>query len=122
MEATQTAVECPVAVRGIAAEEFETIVRLHQRRIYRVLLFLVRDPDAADVLTQECVLRAFRMRAGFRGQSSPETWLIRIAINLAHDAGRSPRQRFWRRLIRPAERPPEQRDAHASPEALLLAR
>ncbi len=31
---------------GIAGEEFDELVRLHQRRIYRVLLALVRDPDA----------------------------------------------------------------------------
>ncbi len=43
---------------GIHAEEFEPLVREHQQRIYRVVLSLTRDPDAADTLTQECFLRA----------------------------------------------------------------
>ena len=32
---------------GVEHEEFDAIVREHQRRIYRVLLAILRDPDAA---------------------------------------------------------------------------
>ena len=35
---------------GIAAQDFDQLVRLHQRRIYRVLLTLVRDQDLARCL------------------------------------------------------------------------
>ena len=87
------------ATQGIAAEEFDELVRLHQRRIYRVLLGLVRDADAADTLTQECFLRAYRHRWSFRGESSVGTWLVRIAVNLARDHGRSRKNAFWRRLF-----------------------
>ena len=45
-------------VREIAVEDFDNIVRRHQRRIYRVLYVLLGDGDAADTLTQECFLRA----------------------------------------------------------------
>jgi len=84
--------------------DFELIVREHQRRIYRVLLGLVRDPHLADNLTQDCFLRAYQKRGSFRGESSVSTWLISIAINLARDYGRSRRARFWRRLFSvPAE-------------------
>ncbi|MBI1750703.1 MAG: sigma-70 family RNA polymerase sigma factor [Acidobacteria bacterium] len=84
---------------GLRAADFDEIVRQHQRRIYRLLLSLVRDPDAADTLTQECFLRAYRKRASFRGEASIATWLMRIAINLATDHGKNRRRAFWSRLF-----------------------
>src|SRR5882672_10230408 len=86
-------------VKGIAMEAFDDLVRQHQRRVYRVLFLLLRDPDAADTLTQECFLRAYQKRDGFRGESSADTWLLRIAVNLARDHLRNRRAGFWRRLI-----------------------
>ena len=84
---------------GLRAEDFDEIVRGHQQRIFRILLALLRDPDAADTLTQECFLRAYRKRASFRGDASLATWLTRIAINLAMDHGRNRRRAFWSRLF-----------------------
>jgi RNA polymerase sigma-70 factor, ECF subfamily len=113
---------------GIAPEEFDEIVRLHQRRIYRLLLAFTRDPDAADVLTQECFLRAYQKRAGYRGEASIGTWLSRIAMNLAVDHGRSPRGAFWRRLLGGADSAnphleiAAQPDGRASPLRELEAR
>jgi RNA polymerase sigma-70 factor (ECF subfamily) len=119
------------ASAGIAREDFEGIVRAHQRRIYRVLLGIVRDPDTADTLTQECFLRAYRSRHSFRGESSVATWLVRIAVRLAIDHGRSRRNRFWRQLFGRAaadesaagsSAAEELPDAGASPERQLVAR
>ena len=76
-------------------DDFDGIVFQNQKRIYRTLLLLVRDADAAENLTQECFLHAFRMRNGFRGESGVATWLVRIAINLAHDHNRNRRWAFW---------------------------
>jgi RNA polymerase sigma-70 factor (ECF subfamily) len=87
------------AVPGIAREEFEEIVKRHQRRVFRILRSLVSDTDTAETLTQECFLRAYRSRAEFRGEASVGTWLVRIAINLAADHGRNRRATFWRRLF-----------------------
>jgi RNA polymerase sigma-70 factor (ECF subfamily) len=91
--------ESPPADSGISTEAFDHIVLEHQRRIHRILLALVRDADAADILTQECFLRAFEQRAGFRGEASVGTWLVRIALNLARDHARSRRVAFWRHLL-----------------------
>jgi RNA polymerase sigma-70 factor (ECF subfamily) len=113
---------------GVAAQEFDQVVRLHQRRIYRVLLTLVRDQDLADNLTQECFLRAYQKRDSFRGEASIETWLIQIAINLARDDARNRRLQFWRSLFQwgPAagsEAPTiEVPDHSPSPERVILAR
>src|ERR1700751_2017904 len=87
------------AAQNITAEEFDTIVRRHQRRVHRFLLMMLRDPDEADNLPQECFLRAYQSFSSFRGESSLETWLLRIAANLAHDQARSRKASFWKRLL-----------------------
>ena len=107
--------------------DFDLLVRQHQQRIYRVLLGMVRDPDLADNLTQDCFVRAYEKRASFRGESSISTWLISIAINLARDQGRNRRAGFWRRLLSaPAEETEAAlalaADLGASPERSLMAR
>lgn len=51
----------------------------------RCYLMLKSADDAEDAL-QETLLRAWRGLAGFRGQSSPRTWLHRIATNVCIDA------------------------------------
>jgi sigma-70-like protein/heavy-metal resistance protein len=68
---------------GLSREDFETLAARARPRVWRMLRTLGADADAADELTQECLLRAYRARESFRGASSGETWLITIAINLA---------------------------------------
>jgi len=87
------------AAQNITAEDFDAIVRRHQRRVHRFLLMLLRDADEADNLTQECFLRAYQNRSTFRGESSLETWLLRIAANLARDHARNRKAGFWKRLL-----------------------
>ena len=126
MEAGVVACLPEVARVGLSEEEFEALCTRARGRVWRVLRALTRDADAADSLTQDCLLRAYRARASFRGDASPETWLLSIAINLARDRQRSPRFAFWRGLVRPdpeggsslEERPGEE----PSPERRLQAR
>jgi RNA polymerase sigma-70 factor (ECF subfamily) len=87
------------AVPAEALDDFDGVMRAHQQHVYRVLVSLVRDPDAADTLTQECFLRAYRKRESFRGDSSLRTWLVAIAVNLARDHVRNRRMSFWKRLF-----------------------
>ena len=126
METTLTSA-LGAAAQNITAEEFDAIVRRHQRRVHRFLLMLLRDPEEADNLTQECFLRAYQNLSSFRGDSSLETWLLRIAANLARDHARNRKASFWKRLLGlgygnedgAAEHMPS---AEASPEQILLAR
>ena len=104
---------------SLGPEDFDSIVQQHQIQIYRVLLFLLRDPDAAETLTQECFLRAFRKHSSFRGESNLATWLVTIAINLAHDHNRNRRWAFWRRLGH-TDRIEAVPDAGRSPEQILI--
>jgi RNA polymerase sigma-70 factor (ECF subfamily) len=115
--------EAEMEIRRIDAEDFDWIVIQHQKQIYRILLSMVHDSDIADTLTQECFLRAFRKRGSFRGESGIYTWLVRIAINLAHDHNRNRRWAFWRRLARTDRVDAlEMVDAHRSPEHIVINR
>jgi RNA polymerase sigma-70 factor, ECF subfamily len=79
-----------------AAQEFSRVATSHRAQVYRFLLSSTRDPDLAETLTQECLLKAYRNWGSFRGESSAMTWLLRIAINLQKDHWRNRRLQFWR--------------------------
>lgn len=59
-------------------------VRETQAEVWRFAAALV-DPDAADDLTQETYLRAFRALPGFEGRSTARTWLLGIARRACAD-------------------------------------
>jgi RNA polymerase sigma-70 factor (ECF subfamily) len=84
------------AADELAAREFLRVVETHRPQIFRFLLSSTRDVDLAETLTQECFLKAHRNWAGFRGESTAMTWLMRIAINLQKDHWRNRRMQFWR--------------------------
>jgi len=85
---------------ALEIQDFDGVVRLYWARIFRFTLASARDRDAAETLTQECFLKAYRGRESFRGDSSLQTWLMQIAVNLVRDFSRSRRLQFWRRSER----------------------
>ncbi|MGD1072983.1 MAG: sigma-70 family RNA polymerase sigma factor [Bryobacteraceae bacterium] len=80
-----------------AAGDFEAMLRVYRPKVFRFALASLRDDDAAASVTQDCFLRAFRARPTFRGESSLDTWLMRIAVNLVRDYVRNRRLQFWKR-------------------------
>ena len=80
-----------------AFDDIDSIVAMHQQRIFRFLLLSTRDADAAHSLTQDTFLRAWSARASFRNECSIATWLTSIALNLLRDHTRTQRFRFWKR-------------------------
>jgi RNA polymerase sigma-70 factor (ECF subfamily) len=54
-------------------------------RIYRFALRLARDAHAAEDLTQETLLRAWRHRDRLRDPQAARVWLFRITANLWRD-------------------------------------
>jgi RNA polymerase sigma-70 factor (ECF subfamily) len=78
-------------------EDFDAVVRLYWPKIFRFALASLRDRDAAESLAQDCFLKAYRARQGFRGEASLSTWLMQIAVNLVRDSIRNRRLRFWHR-------------------------
>jgi len=51
--------------------------------VYRVALSIVSDPDLAQDVAQEALLKAFRGLGGFRGDAAFRTWLLTITANAA---------------------------------------
>lgn len=62
---------------------FERLVEEYADRVYNVALRITGDPTDAEDAMQEAFLSAYRAWPGFRGESSPTTWLYRIAVNAA---------------------------------------
>src|SRR3984957_14788400 len=84
------------ALKKEDAVEFAEVAARYRPQIFRFLLASLRDPDSAETLAQDCLLKAHRNWASFRGDSSVMTWLLRIAINLQKDHWRSRRLQFWK--------------------------
>jgi RNA polymerase sigma-70 factor (ECF subfamily) len=61
---------------------FERLVERYYQRIDRLAQQVVRHPMAAEDITQEVFLRAYRALPRFRGEASLYSWLYRITINL----------------------------------------
>jgi RNA polymerase sigma-70 factor, ECF subfamily len=62
---------------------FELLVGKYQRKIFRLLSRLIRDPAEIEDVAQEAFIKAYRALPNFRGDSAFYTWLYRIAINTA---------------------------------------
>jgi RNA polymerase sigma-70 factor, ECF subfamily len=74
-------------------DAFEELVRRHANRLHAVVLRFLHDQEAAQEVTQETFLRAWRGIDRFRGNSRFFTWLYRIGINEAkRRADRQPAQ------------------------------
>lgn len=78
-------------------QDFDRVVETYQAAVFRFVLASLRDRDAAETLTQDCFMRAYRHRNKFRGSASVKTWLMQIAVNLVRDRARNRRFQFWRR-------------------------
>lgn len=63
--------------------ECERFIRDHERRILNYLWRMTGDEEAAYDLTQEVFVRAWQRFATIRTYERPESWLFRVATNLA---------------------------------------
>lgn len=62
---------------------FESFYSAHYRPLVRALVPIVLDPHAAEELTQEAFLRAYREWAKLSEYDDPRGWLYRVAMRLA---------------------------------------
>lgn len=64
------------------AMDFDRLVKDNLRSIRRIALSYTNFSDAEDLM-QEILIQLWRSFPKFRGDSKPETWLYRVAINTA---------------------------------------
>jgi RNA polymerase sigma-70 factor (ECF subfamily) len=62
---------------------FEHLMRVHNRKLFRVARAILRDDAEAEDAMQEAYLQAYRSVAGFRGEAKLSTWLVRLVANEA---------------------------------------
>jgi RNA polymerase sigma-70 factor (ECF subfamily) len=77
--------------------ELTAVCAASRQRAYHIALHLTGDASEAEDLVQEAQLRARRSLPRFRGDSSLQTWLLRILVNLCL---KSLRYRAFRRRVR----------------------
>src|SRR5438067_2420350 len=70
------------ARKGDAAAS-RTLIRRHDKYLYRVVRSVLADGNEAEDVVQETFIRAFTGLGKFRGDASLRTWLTRIALNEA---------------------------------------
>ncbi|WP_420238951.1 RNA polymerase sigma factor [Telmatobacter bradus] len=78
-------------------DDIDGLVRNYRARILRFVTYSTGDPDLAETITQDTLLRAYRGRESFRGDCSVSTWLTGIAINVTRDHMRSAKFKFWKK-------------------------
>lgn len=64
-------------------DAFAVLVDRHGPRVHGALLRMLGDPEAADDLAQEALVKAYTALGTFRKGSAFYTWLYAIALNLA---------------------------------------
>ena len=78
---------------------FGELVQRYERRLIRVILRFVRDPDSAEDLAQESFLRVYERLDQYDASRRFGPWLFRIGVNLTLDHLRRRKRRIWGRLF-----------------------
>lgn len=107
-------------------DDIDALARNFRPRLLRFVMSNVRDEDLADTIVQDTLLKAYRNRAGFRGDCSLNTWLTGIAVNLIRDHARTQKFKFWKKAgataVDATEMSNHLRSSGSTPEGSLLAR
>ncbi len=83
MEVSDAAVVAQVL--GGDKEAFRILVERHSRSVYHKVYRMTGNPQDAEEIVQETLLRAYKALAQFELRSNFSTWLYRIAVNRTLD-------------------------------------
>ena len=93
----------------------ERLIDEYGDELLRLCLFYMGDRQLAEDAFQETMVKAWRARENFRGESGMKTWLFHIAVNTCRDMLRSGWFRMRKKSV-PLDVMPEleqQEDEHA---------
>lgn len=96
------------------------MVETYEISLFRTCYMYLRDKESAEDAVQETFLKAYRSMNAFRGDCSEKTWLMRIAVNVCRDMGRSRWMRFVDRRV-PLDLLPEPSQEYNGYNSLDLA-
>jgi RNA polymerase sigma-70 factor (ECF subfamily) len=97
-------------------EAFRRLAEALWPRLYRLVWRTLSNPEDAEDVAQETLIRAWERLPGFQGRSRFDTWVMAIALNLARNHNRRLRPLS---LDESAGREPI--DRQPTPEAAVLA-
>ena len=66
-------------------DRFDELVKAYTQKLYRLAYGLLGNHHDAEEVVQDAFVRAYRGLDSFRGDSSFETWMHRITMNLARN-------------------------------------
>lgn len=81
----------PHSTRAVDSGAFGEVYREHLRPVWRMLRRLGLDDASVDDAAQDVFITAYRRWYEFEGRSSMRTWLLGIALRVAHDHRRKSR-------------------------------
>jgi RNA polymerase sigma-70 factor (ECF subfamily) len=64
---------------------FETLYHKYKGPVYRTALAIIRDPQVAEEILQDCFLRVYRYIDRVNGNYPLAPWLHRITVNLCYN-------------------------------------
>ena len=76
-------------------EAFYSLVRPCEGAVYTIAVSILNNPEDAEEVVQEAVLKALSHLAEFRGEAKFSTWLIQITINEARLKLRNDRRHLY---------------------------
>lgn len=71
-------------------------IERYEKDLLRLCCVYLKDVALAEDAVQETYLKAYHRLPTFQGNSSPKTWLVRIAINVCKDMSRT----AWFKMLR----------------------
>src|ERR1700678_2837788 len=90
-------------VCGGEPQAFEELVRPYERLVYATAISILKNPEDAEEVAQEAVLKAFVHLAGFRSESKFSTWLVQITYNEARMKLRKDRPHLYESIDTPKQ-------------------
>src|SRR5712671_4455251 len=76
--------------------DFEAAVREHRSFLFKIAVASTRNPDDAEDVVQEALMRGYRGIKRFRGDCPLRIWMSRIVVRVAINHHRSAARRLKR--------------------------
>ncbi len=100
--------------------EIDRLVSAYQSALLRLSYAYLHDRALAEDAVQETFLKAYRNLDRFRGDSSEQTWLMKIAMNVCRDLRRAGWFRHTDRSVTPDMLPEPSAQASAQDREITL--
>ncbi|PID79661.1 RNA polymerase subunit sigma-24 [bacterium DOLZORAL124_64_63] len=91
-----------VQVQNGRRRAYDELVSRYKGRLYSFILRMVKNPDLAEELTQETLIRVYIHAAKYREIARFSTWVFTIATNLVRNKMRQRSRRPWTISLNPS--------------------